>query len=149
MVWWTCNSWFRRHAIVGHLASTTVCTSHLINERLRQKSQQYAIFFILIWKPAFLKIFIMSFRIRSVFYLDVFLKSTSPSSLYKPVTFLVYLIIKIVYVCRQAPRFRRYQNCPWWRRCNFLYLSSSNVPYHCTIKISYNVLLYACVFLEC
>ena len=25
----------------------------------------------------------------------------------------------------------------------------SNVPYHCTIKISYNVLLYACVFLEC
>ena len=39
--------------------------------------------FISILKPASLKIFIMSFRIWSVFYLDVFLKSTSPSSLYK------------------------------------------------------------------
>ena len=76
---------------------------------VRKVSNNMQFFFILILKPAFLKIFIMSFRIRSVFYLDVFLKSTSPSSLYKPVNFLVYLIIKIVYVCRQAPRFRRYQ----------------------------------------
>ena len=44
--------------------------------------------FISILKPEFLKISIMSFRIRSVFCLDVFLKSTSPSSLYKPVDFL-------------------------------------------------------------
>ena len=34
---------------------------------------------------SFLKIFIMSLRIRSVFCLDVFLKTTSPSSLYNPV----------------------------------------------------------------
>ena len=57
MVWWTCNSWFCRHAIVGHLASTTVCTSHLINERLRQKSQQYAIFFYFDPKTSVLKDF--------------------------------------------------------------------------------------------
>ena len=42
-------------------------------------------FYISISEPALLKIFIMSFRIRSAFCLDVFLKSTSPSSLYKPV----------------------------------------------------------------
>ena len=41
-------------------------------------------FYISISEPALLKIFIMSFRIRSAFCLDVFLKSTSPSSLCKP-----------------------------------------------------------------
>ena len=43
--------------------------------------------FILILKPEFLNVSIMSFCIRSVFCLDVFLKSTSPSSLYKPVDY--------------------------------------------------------------
>ena len=41
--------------------------------------------FISILKPVFLKISIMSFHIWSVFCLDVFLKSTSPSFQYKPV----------------------------------------------------------------
>ena len=60
--------------VARHLASCIVCTF------LRTKSQRNA--------NLFLKISTMSFRIRSVFYLDVFLKSTSPSSLYKPVNCL-------------------------------------------------------------
>ena len=43
---------------------------------------------ISILKPAFFRISIMSFRIQPVFFFDVFLKSTSPSSLYKPVNCL-------------------------------------------------------------
>ena len=50
-----------------------------------KKSTMCKFLFISILEPAFLKISIMSFRIRCVFCVDVILKSTSPSSLYKPV----------------------------------------------------------------
>ena len=41
--------------------------------------------FYLDFKTSVLKRFLLSFRIRSVFCLDIFLKSTNPSSLYKPI----------------------------------------------------------------
>ena len=50
-----------------------------------KKSTMCKSVFISILKPVLLKISIMSFRILSVFCLDVFLKSTCPSSLYNPV----------------------------------------------------------------
>ena len=37
------------------------------------------------------------------------------------IVYQVYLIIKIVYRCRQACRFRHHQNCPWWCWSGFLY----------------------------
>ena len=123
----------------GHLASYKVYTFHLINQMLRPKSQRCASFFISILKPAFLKISIIYFRIRSVFCFNGVLKTTIPSSLYNPVDCLSNLFdSKIVYGCRQARRFWHHQNCHGDVETVFwiLYFFSSNVRYHCVTRIS-------------
>ena len=114
-----------------------------------KKSTICKFLFISILEPAFLKISIMSFRIRCVFCVDVFLKSTSPSSLYKPVDCLSNLFDnKGSTWMPTSSQILTPPNCPWWCRSRFLYFFSSKVCYHCIIKTCCNFLLYASLFLE-
>ena len=84
------------HTVADHLASYAVCTSHLITQMLRPKSQRYANLFYFSFKTSVLKDFYYVFSYSVCFFLDVFLKSTIPSSLYKPVDCLSNLFDKSI-----------------------------------------------------
>ena len=128
-------------AAVGHLASYTVCTSHLIRQMLRTKSQRCAN--LLLFR---------SYNQRSWrFVFDLFSVSMYFSKLpvHHPYTaqenvYQVYWIVKIVSACRRARRFWYHQNYPCWSRRTFLYFFLPRF----VIRISYNVLFCASSFLE-
>ena len=103
--------------------------------------------FISILKPVFLKISIVSFHIWSVFCLDVFLKSTSPSFQYKPVDSLSSLFDNDMDVDKLAV-FGTIKTAQGYVEASFCFFFSSKVLYHSVIRISCNVLSYARLVLE-
>ena len=90
----------------------------------------------------------MSFRIQSVFCLDVFLKSTSPSSLCKPVDCLSSLFDnKDSIWMSTSSQISTPLKLPMVTSKQ-LSMFFSKVRYHCIIMIFYDVLLYASLFRE-
>ena len=91
----------------------------------------------------------MSFRTLSIFWLDIFLKSTSPLSLYKPVDCLSSLFDNEGSIwMRTSSQISAPSKLPMVRSKHFSVFFSSKVRYHCIITISYHVSLYASLFLE-
>ena len=101
------------------------------------------------FKTSVLKDFYYVFSYSVCSLLDIFLRSTGPSSLYIPVDCLSSLFDNknTVWMPKNS-QFWLHQNCPWWGQSSFLYFVSSKACYHCIIRIAYHVLLYASLFLE-
>ena len=137
------------HKLAGHLASYMIWTFHHKLNVTSKKSTICTFTFISISKPVFLKISIMSFCIWSAFCLDVFLKSTSPSLLYKPVDCLSSLCDnKDSIWMLTSSHILATSNLPMVSSKQLSVFFSSKVHCYFIIKISYNFLLYASLFLE-
>ena len=80
-----------------------------------------------ILKPVFIKFSIISFCIRSVLRLDIFLKSIHHPYTILHTLYQICLTLKIVYGCQKAHRFRHHQSCPWWSWSSFLYFLLSRL----------------------
>lgn len=91
-----------------------------------------------ILKPVFIKFSIISFCIRSVLRLDIFLKSIHHPYTILHTLYQICLTLKIVYGCQKAHRFRHHKTAHGEVEaafCIFFFQDS----YHCMIRISYNV----------